>query len=357
MKNIARTFILGLALIGISFAETPTTTITATATTPTTVIATPTIATPPPASLPIGSKGMLRAYALEQVCGSQMSIWSESVIWDSASITSVYFHPETPPTIDEAIAKLNSSIFQFKVADKSKPLNVWGTLHNSEGMTLFFGYCPANISAQGSIICDELVMKLNGNVPVYVGPDVHSAQIRSGNNWVDLYPCNGYIFFPIDYTDKEGMLILNVGDHDIAYSLRDDGSQIPLVSVSGEVGTKIDGYYSFTADNAQTGIVYVNLGNCQVGEGHEAPVASINITSTNPKTVKFLCRIWRDGQLVEQPAYGWIYKKGDDTEMPVSLLPGQWSGTMTLGKGQWFFYMETSFFETPVPVIIGGGKG
>jgi len=320
----------------------------------------PTIATPPPEELPIGSKAMLRAYAMEQVAGSDMSIWNQYIMWSSASVTNIYFHPEVAPTVDEALQALQSAYFSFKVTDKTKPLSVYAELHNSIGMNLFYGAVyDATVSDAGKIQCPKGIrLKMNQYLPIYVGENVSGASIRIENgNWDSLNVWNGYVFFNADYTEKDGMLILDYNDGNeykqVGYSLR-TGSRIPLFTVSGTVDTYIDDFYSFYADDSQPGTVYVNLGKSIVGDGHEAPVASINITSSTPRTVKFLCRIYNTkGILVEQPVYGWLFKKGSDTEQPISLLPGQWSGTTTLEAGQWFFYPETSLFETPAPVIIG----
>ncbi|MEI7513288.1 MAG: hypothetical protein WCJ74_01565 [bacterium] len=358
IKQIA-TFILAFALIGTSFAQTYTK-----PTTPTPVTQT-TITTPPPASLPIGSKGMLRAYALEQVAGSDMSIWSEAIMWSSDSVTNVYFHPEVAPSVDEAIQALSFNWFNFKVSDKTKPLYVYASLHNKDGMSLFYGNVNASRSENGLLVCPGGVeMKMGSWTPIYVGENVKGASIRLDNgDRVSLNVWNGYVFFQGDYTDKDGMIVLDFDDgssmQQIGYSLR-TCLQVPLYKVSGTVGAYLGDYYSFIVDDTQPGTTYVNLGNCQVGGDHEAPVASINITSSTPRTVKFFCQIWDNSTLVEQPGSGWIFKKGSDTEMPVSLAPvapGEWSAPITLEPGEWFFYMDTELFETPAPDNYYGGKG
>ena len=353
------TFIFAFGLIGTSFAQTS-----ATPTTPTPVTS-PTIATPPPASLPVGNKGMLKAYAEEQVAGSDMSIWSEAIMWSSNSVTNVYFHPEVAPSVDEAIQALSFKWFNFKVSDKTKPLYVYAELHNKDGMGLFSGDATASRSESGSIVCPSgIKMRMNSFVPIYVGENVSGASIRMDNgNRESVSVWNGYVFFNEGYTDKDGMLVLEYNDgntsQQIGYSLH-TCQQVPLYKVSGTVGVNLGDHYSFTADDTQTGIVYVNMGNCQVGGGHEAPVASINIKGGRSHQVKFLCKIWDNSTLVEQPGSGWIFKKGSDVEIPVSLdmvAPGEWSAPITLEPGEWFFYLETELFETPVPPYYGGGKG
>jgi hypothetical protein len=350
IKNFA-TFIFAFGLIGTSFAQTP--------------VTSPTIVTPPPASLPVGNMGMLRAYAVEQVAGSDMSIWSEAIMWSSNSVTNVYFHPEVAPTIDEATQALSLNWFNFKVSDKTKPLYVYAGLHNKDGIGLFSGDATASRSESGSIVCPSgIKMRMNSFVPIYVGENVSGAETRMENGRREfLSVWNGYVFFNEDYTDEDGLLVLEWNDgssmQEIGYSLR-TSYQVPLYKVSGTVGAYLGDYYSFIADDTQPGTTYVNLGNCQVGGDHEAPVASINITSSTPRTVKFLCKIWDGSTLVEQPGSGWIYKKGSDMEMPVSLAPvapGEWSAPITLGPGEWFFYPETELFETPVPDNYYGGKG
>jgi hypothetical protein len=351
MKKLAMMFILTFATIGIGFTG-PVSTDSVHATTPT-------IATPPPETLPIGSKAMLRAYAFEQVCGSSISIWSEEMMWSSDSVTNVYFHPEVAPSLDDAMQAIMFNHFNFKVSDKTKPLSVYAELHNKDGMALFSGNVNASISNSGQILCPTGVkMKMNPFVVIEVGENVQGASIRLNNGeWDSLTVWNGYLYFRSDYTEQDGTLILNYNDgntfQQIPYSLR-AGDQVPLVAVSGNVDAYVQDFQSFI-DNGMiaSAILYANV-NGFVGDDHEAPVASITITSTRP--VKFYCVIRQAGTntVLERPQYGWLYKKGSSSEMPVSLLPGQWSQAMTLDPGEWFFYPETSLFDSPPPVIIGG---
>ena len=314
---------------------------------------------PPPDSLPVANKAMLRAYALEQVAGSNLGIWGESIMQSSDSVTNIYFHPETAPLVDEAIQKLSFTNLHFRVTDKTKPLSVWGSLHNSEGMSLFYGYTGASVSTQGAIVCPGgLTMKMESYIPIYVGPNVASAEIR-GNGWTNINVWNGYMFFPADYTENDGTLILEYNDESgyqqIPYSLR-TGDQIPLTSVSGTVGTTLSDYYSFTSKSTDTGILYVNLPGF-VGEGHEAPVACIQVVGTS-RTVKFSCVIYNlDNTVAEYPAHGWIFEKNSDSEIGVLLPKGAWSDTMTLTPGTYYFYPETELFETEPPIYVGGKGG
>ncbi len=354
MKKLATMFILTFATIGIGFAGP--------VSTGPVPVTPPTIATPPPESLPIGSKAMLRAYAFEQVCGSSISIWSEATMWSSNSVTNVYFHPEVAPSLDDAMQAIMFNQFRFKVSDKTKPLNIYAELHNKDGTALFSGNVNASISESGQILCSTGVkMKLDSFVPIYVGPNVSGASIRLNNGeWDSLTVWNGYLYFRSDYTEQDGTLILNYNEgntfQQIPYSLR-TGDQVPLVAVSGNVDAYVQDFQSFLDKGMlASATLYANV-NGFVGDDHEAPVVSINITST--RSVKFYCTIRQAGTntVLERPQYGWLYKKGSDSEMPVSLLPGQWSQAMTLDPGEWFFYPETSLFETPAPVNTGGGKG
>jgi hypothetical protein len=106
-------------------------------------------------------------------------------------------------------------------------------------------------------------------------------------------------------------------------------------------------------------ILYVGI-NGVVGDGHETPIASIEITSS--RTVKFACAIDNSqvkGGSTEYPAYGWVYKKGDTLEIPVKLTQNQWSEGVVLDKGPWIFRPETLLYEVPVeiPTTPVGEKG
>lgn len=352
--NIIAAIVLALVVItATSSAQTPVTT---------TPVTSPTIATPPPASLPIGSKAMLRAYAFEQVAGSFITIWGEAMMWNTASVTNVYFHPEVAPSLDEAMQAIVLTHFSFKVSEKTKPLSVYSELHNKDGMALFSGNADASVSDSGQIVCPSGVkMKMNAFVPIYVGENISGASVRMDDgNRESIASWNGYVFFNEDYTEKDGLLLLEYSDgntsQQIGYSLR-TSLQVPSFNVSGNVGAYVQDFQSFLDEGMlANSTMYVGI-NGFVGDEHEAPVASVTITSTRP--VRFYCGIYQAGTntLLENPLRGWIYKKDSDSESSISLLPGQWSGAMTLEPGQYFFYPETSLFETPALVNTGGGKG
>ena len=74
-------------------------------------------------------------------------------MWSSDSVTSVYFHPEVAPSLYEALDALMFNNFHFKVSDKTKPLYVYASLHNKDGMSLFYGNANASRSENGLLVC------------------------------------------------------------------------------------------------------------------------------------------------------------------------------------------------------------
>jgi hypothetical protein len=350
--NISTAVLFGLVAI----------TATSSAQTPVTPTTTQTIATPPPASLPVGNMAMLRAYALERVAGSSISIWGEAMMEGSNSVTNIYFHPEVSPPLDDAMKAIASSHFSFKVSDKTKPLNVFAELHDKNGMSLFYGNINASISNAGQIVCPAGVkMKMNSYLPIYVGENILGASVLMGDgNRQSLNVWNGYVFFNEGYAGKDGMLVLEYSDGNISqqigYALH-TGVQVPLFAVLGNINAYVQDFKSYHDKGMlPSGIMYVHL-NGLVGSDHEAPVASITITSA--RFVKFSCVIHDSisQTIVEYPANGWFYKKDGDTETPVVLPLAGWSEEIKLEPGQYFFYPETNLFEALPPPSNGGGKG
>lgn len=348
-NKIATAFILAFAMIGTGFAQT--------STTPTTT--SPTVAVPPPTSLPTQNIGKLRAYAFSQVGGSYSSIWGESVMFAQSSKTEVYFRPQIKPTYEEALRQLNTTSFQFKVADKAKSLSVFSELLNKDGMTLFLGSANASVSEQGAILCSGVKMQLNSEVPIYVGPNVPGASIRIGNDWVHADVYNGYLMFQQGYAEKDGMVILQYNDgietRQIPYSIL-LGVQIPLTSVSGTISNWVQDFQTINDDGMVSGAT-LNVGAYgYVGDGHEAPVVCVKITSA--RTVKFGGTIYDvyTNNILENPLAGGLIMP-NNTENPIALTAGQWSTGMLLQPGTYYFYLKTDFFDVPMPVIYYGGKG
>lgn len=310
----------------------------------------------PPESLPIASRGEIRTRAIEQVAGSRLSIFGETIMWNSNSTTDGYFHPEKGTNVDEALRIINKTIFDFVVTDKSKQLGVWGELHNSIGMALFYGYKPVSVSQNGRLLYDVFNLEMNPQMPIYVGEGVERATIKTDEGWLDVSAWNGYIFFPLDYTGKEGMLVLQYTDgnlsQEIGYSLR-SGSKLPLYNVTGSIGVRLPDFQYITDSGLTANSeIYID-GTGYVGDGHQPPVVSFKLTSN--RGVRFYSAIYTtvDYSLIENPVVGWYYKKGDKTKNPVNLYSTEWSTPVTLPPGEYFFYPETGLYESPQQVTRG----
>jgi len=319
-----------------------------------------------PASLPIGSPDELRAFAASEVTGGNMQIYGDSMMQDSTLMT--YY--DTPYDIEmsdqEALEALQDVEFRVRVTDRDIPLSVYGNLRNKQGFALFQGFTTATISPEGEIVTKGInllnVDNLADWVPIYVGPNVQSADIKTENGWTSLNVWNGWLFFPKVYAGKkDGALILWVSDGEeyrqVGYSLS-NGTQLMTYIASGLVSMKLRDHQSFKDEGMESNaILYVGLEG-YVGDGHEAPVASIKITST--RTVMFACSILDTrvkGGVEIYPSSGCVFKKGSGSKTQIYLTPRQWSEGIELEPGQWYFYSKSGLYEMPLPPYCGGGKG
>ena len=91
-----------------------------------------------------------------------------------------------------------------------------------------------------------------------------------------------------------------------------------------------------------------------VGDNHDAPVAYLKIATRRQVRISCVIRDASSYNAVEYPSVGWIFKKGADTETPVPLLPAT---SITLDPGEYYFYPETSRYDSPVVItpVIGQG--
>jgi hypothetical protein len=348
MKSIKflTTIIASLALIGPALAQGP--------------VTTPTSATPPPESLPTQSVGKLRAYAFSEVAGGSSSVWGESIMWASSSKTNIYFRPPVKPSYEDVIRQLNTVQFSFKVADKSKPLTIFSDLFNRGGMNLFYGTANASVSSQGAILCAGVKMRMNSCVPIYVGPNVSSASIRTGNQRDNAEVWNGYLMFQEGYAEKDALVVLDYYDgvesREIGYYIP-TGSEVPLTTVSGTVNNYVQDYQTLSDEGMSSGTALTVGAYGYVGDDHEAPVVCVKITSARP--VKFGGVIYDaySNNTLENPLAGGLIMT-DGTETSIVLTAGQWSAPTMLQPGTYYFYLKTGLYDVPTPVnYYEGGKG
>jgi hypothetical protein len=340
MKSIKHLFCV-LAIAGTAFAEP----------------VTPTVSTLPE-SLPITSKSEVRADAINNVRGGQVSVWGESISWDNSDVTSLYFHPDTRTSPEEVVDVINNVDFRFKVFDKGVPLRAYAELHNSAGFTLFWGEAPVTVALDGTMICENLdLSQIVPFVPIYVGNEVQSAYIRYKDQWIDVDVWNGWLMAPVGYCGKDGMLVLRLANKNVGYSLK-TGAVLPTYVVTGTVPVSLGDYSAVNDDGLNQGqIVYVNLTG-YVGGKHEAPVASVEINLA--RQVKFSGIILKDGtnNILEFPKYIWVKNKYSGEKFRILLTPNQWSAGITLPTASsWIVYLDTAIYDDPAPVSSGGGGG
>jgi hypothetical protein len=314
--------------------------------------------TPPtvvPEELHIGSQSELRSWACSQVCGGNIQIYGEPVMWDSLMQT--YFDIQGS-LADNVVKRLAAVSFYVRVSDREKSLGTFATLYNKEHMTLFYGYEPATVSEEGKIVWEKDIdlNEMTYEVPIYVGQNITSAHVRTDNGWDNVTVNDGWIYFPSEYAGADGELVLWDGSREIWYSLS-SGAIIPGYIISGSVGVTLSDYQSFSDEGyLSTSPLYVGVKG-YVGENHKAPVASVKVTST--RAVKFACSITKimvNGGMEVPVLSGWIFSNGGNDKMPISLLPGQWV-TLTLTPGDYTFGPDTEIYNEPAPVIIGGERG
>lgn len=309
----------------------------------------------PPEELHIGSQSELRNWACSQVCGGNIQIYGESVMWDSQLKT--YFDIQGSLT-DNVVNRLKAVSFYVRVSDREKPLGTFATLYNKEHMTLFYGYEPATVSEEGKIVWEKDIdlNEMTYEVPIYVGKNIISASVRTDNGWDNVTVNDGWIYFPNQYAGADGELVLWDGSREIWYSLS-SGAIIPGYIASGSVGVTFSDYQSFSDEGYDSiSPLYVGVKG-YVGDNHKAPVASVKVTST--RAVKFACSITKimvNGGENIPVLSGWLFSNEGNDKMPISLLPGQWV-TMTLTPGEYTFGPDTEIYNKPAPVIIGGEKG
>lgn len=244
------------------------------------------------------SRAESRAYALEQVAGSHLTVFGEAMIWNANSITEVDFHPVDGTTVEAAVAAINANSFKFKVSNKSKPLYAWAELHNASGTALFHGYVELSIGPKGEIVYNTVNLKTN-----------------------------------LSYTGPRASLVKTV-----------NRGKTSLFNITGSVGVRLDDFQAFndTGMAANTTMYVGAVG--YVGNGHEAPVVSFKLSS--PRPVCFSSGIYStvDYSLIESPITGSFFLKGYAKES-VNLIPGQWSTPVILPAGEYFFFPNTSIYE------------
>lgn len=232
---------------------------------------------PAPAPEELGmlvSPALLKTYALSQVAAANSFVWGQSILSSVGEVRSLHITGD----VDEVIGKLmldSSNQFKFKIRDAST-LNVYASLMNSDGDSLFNSYTDVTLFANpsgGFSINPALRFYMNWTIPVKF-PGAQYARIdytdpSTGESWTEnLYVSNGKIYFPVQYTGR-GTLIVgrqypngNAPGYEleVAYTLK-DGFLIPSKDVSGQAGYAGIENYEYANDSfmAPTGLLMLAM--------------------------------------------------------------------------------------------------
>ena len=327
-----------------------------------------------PASLPVGSKAQLRAYAFSQVAGGNMSIGGDSIMFRSSSKTYVFYHPVSIPTVDEITNNLQQTAFSFDVTNVMKPLYAYASLHNSNWSPLFYGAC----SVSGTKLSDGtyhlsseegVMLRLADYVPISIGGVVPQAawiKNRDGSVTSVNVDSAGMIYFPSAFAGGNGMFVVQVQDgantYTTGYDMSNVGIRIVLTNMQGYIPVQVPDYDRYDDKWWQANQTIYVYSEGFLTEGSEAPVVSIKC-STKRKAA-FIGVIYdadKNGAVaVEYPSRGWLLKKGTDVWTEIPLTRQQWSAEVSLDPGEYIFYPETSLYDTPTTstsTVVVGQKG
>jgi len=315
-----------------------------------------------PDSLPTGSLGALRKNALERVKYGFVSAYSQSIRYESGSVTTVTASGSSPNAI---LAGLTSQSFQFNVTNANDWCSVWSQLSDGDGNVLFYGgngFYPEKVATNSYRIpaSAKYNLELGYWVPLYVGA-VDSATIlfrdSSGNiQWqeeVKVY--NGYLQFPQTYAGRNGEIILRGGGYTAAYSLK--GDKLPDIYVGGNTLAVFENYKEVNdsgllngQDMAVTTLIDITATNYQ-----QPPVVRVEIKST--RKVNLLTVVGKNSQPVEYAQIASVRANGEAVEVTSQCQQGSASFTLQPGV-YWISFNDLASLQRNQPQPpYGGGQG
>ncbi|MES2060115.1 MAG: hypothetical protein V4438_03730 [Patescibacteria group bacterium] len=167
----------------------------------------------PPASLPIASKAMQKAFNWSEAHHGYAYIWSESLLTSFGEIRNINV---TGKNADDVLKKLSSSSFQTRTYDKSKPVYIWSYLSNDDGDQLFqSNFAEVKLIEKAGVLTIQstpIELQMAGYTPIEF-PNAVSARIEhvgaNGEKWEEeLQVYNGKIYYPSQYGRTDGTLIV-----------------------------------------------------------------------------------------------------------------------------------------------------
>lgn len=360
MKNIINTIaVLAIFIAFVSQALAGgTTTTTTTSTNP---------ATSGSISLPIQSRGTLKAYASEQVTGGYTSIGSSSQVQKAGDTNYVNVSGSSPKSIAN---QLSAAALKFHSYNTSDIIYSNTALTDSNWNLYFYGFGQGGVIASGStgiLSVPNITMQLADPVPLKEPGAVWAyAVFRDANGnimWENsLQVNNGIIYFPQSYTGQIGEVRVGINntsgrieEHVVSIQT---GLELPTTLVSGSISTSIENYMEVTDNGYANGVMLSATGNSAITDpspGQSSPpVVRVTLTSARAVSVKWGLTV----QGYPQSAEGvWYYKQGDSVEYHLPVTTDGMATAPILQPGTYYFYFDYSAYEAAPtqPIYTGGG--
>ena len=309
-------------------------------------------------TLPISSKGALKAYALEQVTAGYISLNSLSQIRKSDDLT--YFQTKGSP--GDIARQFSEVVFRFHVYNTSDPIYLNAALRDENWNTYFYGYTQGKVQSTGSdtfLSAPNLTLKLVDQVPIKVeGASYAQITFRDsqGNfSWDDrLQVENGVIYFPQNYVvneNQKGEIRIGINNNGVfeEHVLSLQGEEFPTTSVSGYINnTTIDNSVEITDSGFPTSSPLWASGNGSITDPSQSSPPVIRVELKQKRAINVSWYLYYQGVL-QTPSAVWYYKKGNEFENPLIITTRGDSMTPVLDPGIYYFYFEYPLFETPIP--------
>lgn len=342
----------------------------------------------PPATLPISTKASLKSWAMNSVRGASSNIWSDGMLKSLEQVQSLNV---VGKGADDVLKKLSDPSLQFKMRtyEKTKPVYLWATMTDADGWSLFeTQFLQATLSETSSglqIVNSNLQFRMGWSVPIPFSNAV-AARIEhveaNGSQWTEsLQVYNGKIYFPVQYAETNGTLIvttyypyggpaLSPGESfDTAYGLK-TGEKIKGDSILGAPTFAIENHL-YGSDAGQSSAGPLVLSGVMVPPVNpnldpytvvSPPTATFNVTA--PAGTKRMCRMtitikttWDLG-----PIEAWAYDPnrvdtdGTTAEFPGSVTTTSVGGVVTI-TATWYLDNDVGALkgsDWKVYFVIGG---
>lgn len=319
-----------------------------------------------PLALPIGSRGALKAYALEQVSAGYISLSSSSQIQKSGDLT--YFQTKGSP--GDITRQFSEVVFRFHVYNTSDPVYLNAGLHDDSWNVYFYGYTKGKVETTGSdtfLSAPNLTLRLVDQVPIKV-EGASYAQITFRDSQGNVYLTdylqvnNGVIFFPQSYveTNQKGEIRIGINNNGVfeEHVLSLQGEELPTTSVSGYINnTTIDNAIEITDSGYPIKTPLWASGSSLITDPSQSSPPVIRVELKQSRAIQVAWYLYYQG-VWQTPSAVWYYKKGSEFENPLTITNLGTSMTPVLDPGIYYFYFEYPLFESPAPTQpVNGWNG